>query len=776
MLLRGRRMVRPYLGFPVGSCCPVVEGVAFAKGVSTLKSSEKVGMSRSRWSWKRFKSVAGVGLLAIALSGCGETGVEFVLGPTEDAEELRVVLEETGALAVHSMTLADGTPLTGAGLILAAWEPGVPYPHPDFASRLTVVEDGGAGASDSFRKHATKIGGTLVGDGSGTADDGGAPVVTGFAPAAGYVAVEAPTYGSVNHQSERIESILTGGDVSPVGLPIDAANFSYTSVPLDCAAPYGATAALWDAVVARTSAVLVRSAGNNGQPGLETGTWSVVGYPTGRYYTFCPGGWKTVNGESLAKNIIAVGATSLDGQRPNFYVCNQPVDDIADCPCLEPPPEGESCVRDAQQTYLTWPFEGPDQVGDRLLRMSSSRGPASDGRIKPDLVGWGSALDYVTADASSYSQFGQTSFSSAQVAGVGGLVIQKYRGDLGVRPSASMVRALLLHSAVDQGWAGPDYFYGWGAVDAVAAVRLVDDELANDGTRLHSVTLSPGEDREYEFFVDERPSPPYGPARDPGMPGVLRITAAWTDPPGAVGGPKALVNDIDISLVDPSGTVIYPWVLPYARTCRSAAGCDSASIPLPADRGINETDNVEQIVYELPEEVHGVFTLRVHHRIGVSAQTVSLVTNHDVFLPTPTARWEICGDPCAADRCCSIAELGSEVSCDAITNRCTLTRSRPLGSSTTLRMLGHSEAGLYIVEGYDRIRPDGASKWAWYQRYYVWQTPQPGGSEVKEGAASSTHAFLVPGTYELGGRVRSRVSAYVLGTQGFPVGLVINVE
>ena len=56
--------------------------------------------------------------------------------------------------------------------------------------------------------------------------------------------------------------------------------------------------------------------------------------------------------------------------------------------------------------------------------------------------------------------------------------------------------------------------------------------------------------REYNFVVDQA--------------GPVRVTLAWDDIEGAVQSPATnpmLVNDLDLELVDPNGTIIYPWQL-----------------------------------------------------------------------------------------------------------------------------------------------------------------------------------------------------------------------
>ena len=83
----------------------------------------------------------------------------------------------------------------------------------------------------------------------------------------------------------------------------------------------------------------------------------------------------------------------------------------------------------------------------------SSRGPAHDGRVKPELVAYGE---------------GGSSESAALVSGISLLLQQTYR-DLhgGTLPPAALVKAALLNSADDLGRPEVDYLHGFGQADAL---------------------------------------------------------------------------------------------------------------------------------------------------------------------------------------------------------------------------------------------------------------------------------------------------------------------
>jgi hypothetical protein len=89
----------------------------------------------------------------------------------------------------------------------------------------------------------------------------------------------------------------------------------------------------------------------------------------------------------------------------------------------------------------------------------SSRGPAHDGRIKPELVAYGE---------------GGSSEAAALVSGISILLQQQYRDQhAGTLPPAALVKAVLLNSADDLGTPEVDYLSGFGQADALGAISTM---------------------------------------------------------------------------------------------------------------------------------------------------------------------------------------------------------------------------------------------------------------------------------------------------------------
>lgn len=215
-----------------------------------------------------------------------------------------------------------------------------------------------------------------------------------------------------------------------------------------------------------------------------------------------------------------------------------------------------------------------------LVPALSSRGPAYDGRLKPELVAFGE-------DGSSGA--------AALVSGTAALVQHAYRLQHQALPSAALVKAVLLNSADDVDAAGVDYRSGFGSLNAGEALRTVAEK------RYWEDTLRHGDLKKFGVVV-------------PSNAAWLKVTIAWTDTAAEVNAHKALVNDLDLTLTSvATGDVWRPWIL------NMQANRDSLSAP--ARRGRDTLNNVEQItVTNLPP---GLYT--------VTVQASSIKTAHQPF-------------------------------------------------------------------------------------------------------------------------------------------------
>lgn len=107
----------------------------------------------------------------------------------------------------------------------------------------------------------------------------------------------------------------------------------------------------------------------------------------------------------------------------------------------------------------------------------SSRGPSADGTIKPDLVTLG--VDVVSALAGSkdgQSSMSGTSMAVPQVSGASSILLE---ADPSLKPTD--IKRMLLKTADDLGQSGPDYTYGYGAMNlsrALEGVKVMPESLS----------------------------------------------------------------------------------------------------------------------------------------------------------------------------------------------------------------------------------------------------------------------------------------------------------
>ena len=183
----------------------------------------------------------------------------------------------------------------------------------------------------------------------------------------------------------------------------------------------------------------------------------------------------------------------------------------------------------------------------------SSRGPAVDGRIVPTIAAPGEGIASSANDGGGfcttppiagtsglYAFCSGTSMAAPHVAGAVVLLTEWWRGfHLGANPSPAMAKALLVNGAVDMGPADvPNAGEGWGRVNVTNVIDPPAPALYWDQTALLGAA---GEDFRVRLGVP-----------DPGQP--VKVTLAWTDAAGAVGANPALVNNLDLTVVDGSST------------------------------------------------------------------------------------------------------------------------------------------------------------------------------------------------------------------------------
>jgi len=216
------------------------------------------------------------------------------------------------------------------------------------------------------------------------------------------------------------------------------------------------------------------------------------------------------------------------------------------------------------------------------LENSSSRGPARDGRIKPDI----SANGYnqmSTAPNNTYQVGGGTSAASPSIMGTLAQISHAYRSLNQNRPPAALLKAAILNTAEDLGNPGPDFRFGWGRINALRAVDLLQSN------RYQSGSINQGDSQSLVLDV-------------PPLTRQLRVMLYWADRAGVANATRALVNNLDLRVLPPSGNPVLPLVLNPTPTV--------AALNAPAAPGIDTLNNVEQV--RILNPAPGNYIVRVH--------------------------------------------------------------------------------------------------------------------------------------------------------------------
>ncbi len=187
----------------------------------------------------------------------------------------------------------------------------------------------------------------------------------------------------------------------------------------------------------------------------------------------------------------------------------------------------------------------------------SSRGPTYDGRIIPQL-----AVEGIEG----------TSDAAPKVVGMLAVLEQIYKEKEGNEAPSTLLKAIMMNTADDLGNFGPDFKTGYGrpnirrAYDVIASGQYITDSVDAGETNTHVISV-------------------------PANVKQIRVMMVWPDVAAAVGATTALVNNLDI--VGNDGTSdFYPWVLD--------ATADASSLNLPATRGIDDVNTIEQITVDEP--------------------------------------------------------------------------------------------------------------------------------------------------------------------------------
>jgi hypothetical protein len=275
---------------------------------------------------------------------------------------------------------------------------------------------------------------------------------------------------------------------------------------------------------------------------------------------------------------------------------------------------------------------GNSRPNDKQIFSRSSRGPAKDGRVKPEVTGIGSFITSAGPYSTYYYENTGTSMSSPAIAGGMALLIEKYRlQNAGANPKNGLMKALVCNSGDDWGRPGPDYSFGFGAANFWRAVQMLENNRYSVGT------ISTGPAQTISVNV------PAGTAE-------LKVLLYWNDPAAAAIAGQTLVNNLDLEVLTPSATTVLPMILDTVP----------ANVKNNATQGVDNINNMEQVVIKNPAA--GNHTIRIiPTNIAVNPSQEYFVAWD--FVPTETklitpvggeaylqgenvmVRWDSYGDP-----------------------------------------------------------------------------------------------------------------------------------
>uniref|UniRef100_A0A7C4YG25 Purple acid phosphatase N-terminal domain-containing protein n=1 Tax=candidate division WOR-3 bacterium TaxID=2052148 RepID=A0A7C4YG25_UNCW3 len=208
----------------------------------------------------------------------------------------------------------------------------------------------------------------------------------------------------------------------------------------------------------------------------------------------------------------------------------------------------EACNKNGITVGAVGAWRNPDN--HRTLQSYSAKG-TDDGRFKPDVLGIGYLYSAGYTGDASYVTSSGTSMACPSIAGTAGMVWEyimrgwyptgtQITGN-GWKPSAALVKAILINSAmmdITNYTNGPTQQAGFGR-PCLDSVFYFQGDASKLGIVDDSIGIVTGDIAEYRFNVGSNTS-------------NLKVTLVWTDYPANENANPTLVNNLNLSVIDPS--------------------------------------------------------------------------------------------------------------------------------------------------------------------------------------------------------------------------------
>ncbi|MDP4182816.1 MAG: S8 family serine peptidase, partial [Bacillota bacterium] len=277
-------------------------------------------------------------------------------------------------------------------------------------------------------------------------------------------------------------------------------------------------------------------------------------------------------------------------------------------PSLGAPGTAKNCITvGASENFRPYMLmnEGLSVSDNPSERANFSSYGCADGRIKPDVVAPGTFIASTLSSAvnpddvfpypgNQYYQFmSGTSMSTPITAGNVAVIREYIQKNYGITsPTAALVKAFLINGALKQGYTAEQ---GWGKTsvyDSLFSTKIIEK----------NTTLTTGQTATYatNCTVTSSDKP-------------LKITLAWSDYPSSTTASKALVNDLNLKVTAPDGTVY-----------------NGNDFTAPYNSEVDNKNNVENITISTPKA--GTYKIEVSgYNTPKGPQPFSLVYSSDFF-------------------------------------------------------------------------------------------------------------------------------------------------
>ena len=430
----------------------------------------------------------------------------------EEEVEAKIMNNAARSEAVMNVDAMNTLGYTGKGIMVCVADTGLDSGdpsdiHPDFQDKnvIGVVASKNTERTDwrDLNGHGTHVSGSAVGTG---AHENG--TYAGTAPEASLYFICIGGNSSSVYPPEMADM----GGAYDSGARV--MNNSWGAYSTDIAGKYTTSSLYYDVATYNNPDFLILFAAGNSNKKIDT-------------ENNC-----TLSTQAAAKNVLTVGAAeSYRPDRPYTY---------------------GSLYSNVAAPFNTDLTASPQNGTQQGMAYFSSRGPASDGRFKPDIVAPGTQIFSTESlwdsknngtRSSYYTVMEGTSMATPLTTGAAADAMQFLKEQGFTYPSSSLVKALLINGARNMGTGqydnyteipdeDPNCVNGFGHIDLAESFRPENGRLF-----LYDDVIDDTDCEKTYVFTKS-------------VSGPVSATLVWNDYPGTVGAELALINDLDIIVSD----------------------------------------------------------------------------------------------------------------------------------------------------------------------------------------------------------------------------------